>query len=193
MSYFRQSQQSLSSDPTASKKKLLRLIRERKWKHAEKLLTSSSHHHFFLHSFSRCSMQHSIINLALKFEPQLNIVKKLTMLCPNVAYEADCIGQLPLHHALQNGASIEVIEHLLALNKGATDVRNIFGQTPLHLLFYDNAFVPKSCYGQKEQKYVLKIINKFYAIMPSAMLVDDMEERNILECVIEKEFDYRSV
>ena len=96
-------------------------------------------------------------------------------------------------HALQNGASIEVIENLLALNKGATDVRNMFGQTPLHLLFYDNAFVPKSCYGQKEQKYVLKIINKFYAIMPSAMLVDDMEERIILECVIEKEFDYRSV
>ena len=42
-------------------------------------------------------------------------------------------------------------------------------------------------------KNVLKIINYFYASMPSAMLADDMQERNILECAIEKKFDNRSV
>ena len=71
------------------------------------------------------------------------------MLFPNVAYEVDFVGQLLLHHDLQNGASIEIIEHLLTLGTGAADARNVFGQNHLHLLFYDNAFVPTSCSRQK--------------------------------------------
>ena len=160
----------------------------------EKLLESSDHSiHTLTHSCSRCSFRHSLLSIMLRYDPPLNTIQHLTKLCSNAVFETDCIGQLPLHHALQNGASFQVIKHLLKLNVNGANVRNIFGCTPLHSLFDDSALAKISSNGHEENSYIIKMIDMFCAIKPSTMLINDMEERSILECVIENEFDYKSV
>ena len=101
-----------------------------------------------------------------------------------MGFELDCVGQLPLHYAIQNGASIEVMEYLFKLNVNAADVRNIFGFTPLHLLFDDNTLVSISGNRNDEEKYIMHVIEVICSLKPSIMLVDDMEDRNILEYTI---------
>ena len=191
---FTKSQKNTSSDPKISQTMILSYMRRRQWKKAEKLLESSNHNnHFLTYSCSRCSMKHSLLNVMLRYNPPLNIIQHITNSDPKAVFEADCIGQLPLHHAIQNGASFQVIEHLLKLNINAADARNLFGYTPLHLLFDNDTLSSISSNGYEGKTYIFKMIDMFCALKPSTMLVDDIEERSILECVIENEFDYKSV
>ena len=191
----RQYQKKNISDPCTFHALLLTNLRRKSWKKFDKYLTSSSNFdkQFFTYSCSRCSSRHSLLNLTLRYNPPLKVVQNLTKLCPEVVFEADCIGKFPLHHSLEYGASFQVAEYLLKLNPSAADKRNIFGYTPLHLLFDDDAMSSISCNGHQEEQYVLKMIEMFCAIKPSSVLVDDMEERSILEHVIENEFNYASV
>ena len=194
LSLSSQPQKKISSEPKTSQTTMLALLRRRQWKKVGKLLESSNgSNHLLSYSCSRCSFQHSLLNICLRYDPPLHVIQNITTSFPSAAFEVDCVGQLPLHHALQNGASLQVIEYLLKLNINAADVRDIFGNTPLHSLFDDDTLKSISSNGYEEQIYILKMIDMFCAIKPSALLVDDMEERSILECVIENEFNYSCV
>ena len=135
----------------------------------------------------------SLLNEMLKRNSPLILIKNVTKLYPQAVFEIDSSGLLPLHHAIQNGISPNVIEHLLKLNKHAADAINKHGYAPLHYLFDEATVSAIDRNGYRKETYVLKVIELCCAVNPCAMLIEDMEERNVLECIIENGYKDRAV
>ena len=131
----------------------------------------------------------SLLNEMLKRNSPLMLIKNVTNIYPKAVYEIDSYGQLPLHHAIQNAVSPEVIEHLLQLHKNAANAMNNQGYVPLHLLFDERTSISIDRHGYMKESYLLKVMKVFCTINPCALLQEDMDKRNALEHMIENEYD----
>jgi hypothetical protein len=61
------------------------------------------------------------------------LIKLLVKYSPEAAAEADKFGRIPLHYALENSCSQEVVKHLLRACPNAARAQDHEGTTPLHL------------------------------------------------------------
>jgi len=116
------------------------LIRRGKWSALEKVLDAVEINDNNLEAIcccETCLSSQSLLHLACQYQPPLHTVRDLIKYCCSSGYQVDFYKyQHPLHIALNNNATIEVIMCLLAFNKSAAIIEDMEGKTPLHILFH---------------------------------------------------------
>jgi len=116
------------------------LIRRGEWSALEKVLDIMHINDNNLEAICSCETclgSQSLLHLACQYQPPLRTVRDLIKCFCGSGCQADFYkNQHPLHIALNNNATIEVIMCLLAFNKSAAMIEDTEGRTPLHILLY---------------------------------------------------------
>lgn len=75
----------------------------------------------------------TILHACARFDPPINLVRKMIELCPEAPSSRDCLDRTPLHVAAGTGASSIVIRDLVDAYPGACMVQDKDGRSPLHM------------------------------------------------------------
>ena len=89
------------------------------------------------------------LHVLCRYHPPLILVTKTVEICPELVYQKDNLGRLPLHIATGWGASPNVISFLLAFHIDAATTQDIYGKTPL-IWAFENMKNPRIKNDSKE-------------------------------------------
>ena len=167
------------------------LTRNRNWKALEKSMAKCKRlSNCPLHESSRnidCSEQHNILHFVLKYNAPFNIIRQIVAINPELVYQTNSIGHLPLHTALTSGTCPSVVKHLYEANEKSISIVDEEGKTPLHLAFEAYEKVGRSLLTSSK---IAEVIFLVLSLKPSNMLVMDENSMDVLEYALEKEAPY---
>ena len=155
------------------------LITNRNWKALENTLSTIK----CLRNNIDCFEQCNILHLVLKYNPPFNIIQKIVATNPELVYETNSIGHLPLHTALTNGTCPSVVKHLYEVNEKSISIADVEGKTPLHLAFDAYEKVGPNLLSSSE---ITKVIFLVLFLKPLNMLTIDENGMDVLEYAIDK-------
>ena len=75
----------------------------------------------------------TLLHACARYNPPVEIVSHMIMVCPGIVGAQDCIGRTPLHVAAGTGASPRLIRLLVKACPQSCNVQDEDGRTPLHL------------------------------------------------------------
>lgn len=132
----------------------------------------------------------TILHLATRFHPPLNVVQFLFEAHPRAAFEVDRMGRLPLHLATKAGASPTVVRFLLLKNPNAASRADVLGKTPLHLacehymFTYDPAVEGRNAPPVED---AIKSVVDDLCKLPECVNMEDMNGMSALEYAIDSD------
>ena len=141
----------------------------------------------------KCSSRHpnSILQYVCHFQPPLFLVSEIIKNNQYCVSSIDCENQLPLHIAVKNGCSSNIISYLVAQNVGATSSKDKYGRLPIHLTFETKS--------ETTEKYKIneidlardlnRAIKCLCMISPETVITEDDDGVTALECALNKEVD----
>jgi len=179
------------------------LIQKRKWDQVSELLLKNAdnapcnfeccYDHIVL--ASDICLCNNILHHALDYKPPVSIVRTITEIFPEAANEVDCMLRYPLHIALMNGLSADVIRHLIKVNEKAVSSTDAEGKTALHLLFSDYK-VRRKCDRTHFKEAMQSLPEIIYIICqhdPKLMFKEDLNKMSVLEYAMQEEVDYETL
>lgn len=125
------------------------------------------------------------IHFLLQFKPPLNIVSAVIENNPECLFEADHKKRLPIHTAVQNGASCEVIKYILKkINASSVLHQDSDGKTPLILLTEGWTKSSKSWKSEDSVRSCEEIIRMLVKLNPKSLGIEDADGMTALEHAI---------
>jgi len=146
----------------------IKLISEKKWDEVSKTLPYikfQSILNFNVKCSKDCTSCHGLLHHACRFQPPLFIVKKIINNFSEDVYELDCLNRLPLHIAIENGASFDVVNYLLRINPYAANRTCYNDNYPLHLAFLELRKKLAELSENEEQKAYMRNLNKILNLL----------------------------
>ncbi len=118
------------------RQKLAKLVVERQWTKLLKVLQKNND------NLMRIFHEELILHEICRYQPTPEIIEQILSLCPILARILNNDEQFPLHVAVENGASSDVISLLCKSNPKAPGTKDMNARTPLHLacLEYSNRY-----------------------------------------------------
>ena len=146
----------------------------------------------------KTNMFGSLLHLACRSHPPLDIVKKLVSINPSCLKCADHAGRAPVHVAAAWGANSAVVAYLVQLYPDACRLKDFDGRTPMHL-HCALCSAPNTCDEPSEQEFpfdtcskrkqlqqgpIIKVISVLHAACPTAINEEDEDGMNPLQYAI---------
>lgn len=180
-----------------SKEKMLPSITEGKWPEHMNIIKECG---LLEASCVLCSNKPSMLHYICHFDPALCAVERFYATCPTAVFQMNSLGRFPLHIAVNNNASANVVNFLVSHNPSAVLSKDIHGRYPLHLAF-TNFSTNKNQRNEKEPypkpnndtKRLALIVNCLCEVAPGTVIAEDSRGMNPLEYAIEKEIDIRII
>ena len=184
------------ASPNITGKNVVDLIYSENWEKLRRILKKSSLFRRFScskHSKSCLSTKKNsstLLHIACKFNPPLDIVKSLIKSNPLAPHEMDCKERYPLHIACEYGCEFEVIQLLTTSNPNAVKKIDIDCRSPY--LLACRSYVKNSKWSSAT-KDLLKVLKKLDEIDTVMYALEDIDDMTPLEYAVEAELSMRVI
>jgi ankyrin repeat protein len=128
----------------------------------------------------------TLLHAAVRFNPPLDVVKKMIDICPDLIAAKDCLGRTPLHVAAGSSAEPTLIKLLAHAYPASCDATDEDGKTPLHFacdtscqLFEDEDAIKRVQRGVCHDTVIALLSESLHA-----STIEDIDEMNALEYAI---------
>ena len=175
---------------------MLYLIETRQWDELNDLILSDPDMFTLISEVCpSCEESHgmSILHVTVRYDPPTSLLKRMLSLYPDALAIADCLGRTPLHVAAGSDVSPSVTKLLVVNYPGACNIQDEAMQTPLHIA------CDTSCELYEDDEGIQRCPPNFYTVgillsgSLDALLMEDINEMNAIECAIASNADFKVV
>jgi len=173
---------------SVSSSHLSNYIKERNWNQVRKIITSQK-----MLTLSRrnsggyeTSQHKNLLCLACMYNPPSSVIAQWIHRCPSAAFEIDCEKRLPVHVACEYGASEDVVQELLRVNREGVYQKDVFGMLPIHRLCRSYCY-NSSATGSKKliENSMIQVLRALLDIAPKTILEEDDTDMCPIEHALE--------
>ena len=166
---------------------LFDLVTRRQWLTVSNLLTDN------VDELRHPANNDSLLHVACKYQPPIQVIKKMVNVSPDLVSLINFDGQSPLHVAAQYGASPEVICFLCLSYPDTSEFQDIKGKTPLHLACesYITHYVQSP--NRTPQEALLLTVKVLVRTSPTTVNLEDVDDMSAVEYLLDAEIDLKIV
>lgn len=157
--------------------KLIKLAQQHRWNKVEALLTQRDYDTRMSIITAKDEFGGNCIHVLCRFDPPLELLIEVVDFCPSKVREVDHENRTPLFMAAASGASVLVINSLLALYPEAAKMKDNDGRTPLiaACMHQDPGAIMRD--GQTSRYRQFRIVQELIAVNSS--VVDCVDNRDM--------------
>jgi hypothetical protein len=175
-------------------KKLIKLAQQHCWNKVETLLTNTNYEMRMSIMTAKDGFGGNCVHVLCRFDPPLDLFIQVVDLCPSKVREVDNENRTPLFMAAASGASINVINSLLALYPEAATMRDLDGRTPLiAACMHQDPGAIMTRDGQSYRYRQFRIVQELVAVNASIVDCVDNGNMNALDYAIIRRGELKTV
>jgi len=158
-------------------KKLIKFAQQHRWNKIESLLTNTDYDTRISIIAAKDEFGGNCIHVFCRHDPPLELFIKMIDFCPSKVREVDKENRTPLFMAAASGASVTVINALLALYPEAATIKDHEGRTPLIAvcMHQDPGAITRD--GQSSRYRQFRIVQEL--VTTDASVVDCVDNRSM--------------
>ena len=167
---------------------LLDLIERQDWESFQSIaLLSSAAFLAIANAINNCQEFNgmTLLHAVVRCNPPLELVAKMTDICPGQLAATDCLGRTPLHVAAGSSAKPKLVKLIAHAYPASCDARDEDGKTPLHFACDSSCELFEDDANRSMPREVCH--DTIRALLSESLLaatIEDLDEMNALEYAI---------